>query len=652
MALSGKPACASVKTAAVSAYRSGSPQHRAGSTVPQAVLNGLDRQELTARLQASAEGRIDSLTATRWLRSLAKSSQTEAAVSLLVALQDLQVQADLFHCNAALGACIDKEAAVNITLSEGADNLVLSSWMRACDVVQWCARSGLAPDVYTYCGAIRSCRTTSGWQTATAHMAAAASRSTLVDLAGFSAAIAVCERSQEWSRAAKMLTTGMARASLEIDNGAVFSTIVACSQARQWRATYALMRDGSMRNLEPDTKMKQTATNSLQGSVPWKRVLSSIYGILTQTQFQENPTNLAIVVKACASALAWRKVIRLLEEAVVAGLETSHLLRSSTMKVINDGHMGTWQEILEEASRVSDDGGFLGSADYGVLMAWPRRQGLWQQALQIVSTAHRAGNRRGEYIITDALATCGTRWALALTLYDSVALSGLRADAACASAAITPFERAQHWPAALFFCTAVKEARRDACSAAISACGKSKCWLVAEALLEKASTHGGEADVVTVSATLSSLEKAEKWDKALQSLRRARALSFQLDILGYNAVTSAGEACGQWALGFQLCSASLCDRLDSNAASLGALISCCEKGAQWRAATWWLYHSEVSPGRIAHSAAIQACLTCKHWIGSLYLLQRMEELTFQDPSMCALVLAEVEQRGQTTKCLP
>eukprot|EP00929_Paragymnodinium_shiwhaense_P056386 TRINITY_DN28218_c0_g1_i6.p2 TRINITY_DN28218_c0_g1~~TRINITY_DN28218_c0_g1_i6.p2 ORF type:complete len:154 (+),score=14.36 TRINITY_DN28218_c0_g1_i6:185-646(+) len=150
MALSGKPACASVKTAAVSAYRSGSPQHRAGSTVPQAVLNGLDRQELTARLQASAEGRIDSLTATRWLRSLAKSSQTEAAVSLLVALQDLQVQADLFHCNAALGACIDKEAAVNITLSEGADNLVLSSWMRACDVVQWCARSGLAPDVYTY----------------------------------------------------------------------------------------------------------------------------------------------------------------------------------------------------------------------------------------------------------------------------------------------------------------------------------------------------------------------------------------------------------------------------------------------------------------------------------------------------------------------
>ncbi|CAJ1443718.1 unnamed protein product [Effrenium voratum] len=279
---------------------------------------------------------------------------------------------------------------------------------------------------------------------------------------------------------------------------------------------------------------------------------------------------------------------------------------------------------------------------------------------------------------TSALARCGKQsaWQQACDLLASMAKVEVKPDVFSLNATISACDRAREWQQAVGLFAAIPSARlaRNVVSfnATVSACGRASQWQQAVDLFW-AGEGALDVDAVGVCAAMSAYKKGSQWQSALGLFQRMPHWRLGPNLMSHNLSISALAKVGKWqhALGLLM---ALKDTevpgdgfdaretgmrhaffesggfLQPDIITMSAVISACEKDAQWQHALS-LFHSmpfiRVRSNVVSFNAAISACEKASQWQQGLARFQAMP-LARVSPDVITLgaVISACEKDGQ------
>lgn len=183
-------------------------------------------------------------------------------------------------------------------------------------------------------------------------------------------------------------------------------------------------------------------------------------------------------------------------------------------------------------------------------------------------------------------------------------------------------------------------------SAAISACGKAKQWMLALCLLRESQNLALEVNIVTYNAAITACD--DSWQRALQLFTECRS-TMRRSIVSYNAVMAACETAHCWAW----CLAFLDALATPDVVSFSTAISACGKAGEWRRALEVLSagYATSSANAVALNASISACEKTSEWQQASLLLRRSQLARLVDSISFSASISACHKSGQWQEAL-
>ncbi|CAK9045149.1 unnamed protein product [Durusdinium trenchii] len=282
--------------------------------------------------------------------------------------------------------------------------------------------------------------------------------------------------------------------------------------------------------------------------------------------------------------------------------------------------------LLEHALAVMKENGLQFNAyQCSAAMTSYKNASMWPRALSLfLSSIHNSLDSPTMQNVALGSWASGSRWKEALDLLQQTPPS--RRQLFACSAALSACGKSTAWQAAL---TLMKEMLAEEVHAdvvcyntLISACGKGGQWTLALEVLQEMKRKMRPSNA-SYSATISACEKAFRWREALALLEEAHAVRPQLSC--FNAAISACEKCHKWQMALNIFQEISQRRQSPDRISFNACISACAGESIWTIALHLLQQMprcQLTPGAITRSAVITACEKALQWQVVLKILDQ------------------------------
>ncbi|CAJ1336115.1 unnamed protein product [Effrenium voratum] len=393
------------------------------------------------------------------------------------------------------------------------------------------------------------------------------------DVKARNAAMASCEKASAWQAACLLL---------EADVISYNTCISSCAKGSEWRSGLQLLEE--MRAiLAPDLVTYNSALLACGRAGQWTAAVALLED-LTRAQLQADGFTFPALISACEER--WEVALLFLKE------------QSSPSEL-------SWNTAIS-------------ACDKGL---------QWQRALALLAAMPRARLRGDVVSFNSALSACSRceQWITAVQLLREMMQDRL-SDAVSYGAVMMGLQ----WREALEMLAHLRpmDLSEVSCGACITACGRSRRWREAVALLLSMPLLRLEPSVGASNAAISACE--QEWEIALELLRtHAHGLS---DLSLASAMRACSEG-SQWRSALAFAAALAAKGAEGEGkrglVAWGGLITACEKGEQWQLAIHFLgdmLQQQVFPDLIACNAAISACEKAARWQPALSVLQQIMEL--------------------------
>ncbi|CAE7263672.1 Rf1 [Symbiodinium natans] len=452
------------------------------------------------------------------------SERWEGALSCLDGLRRRFVEANQVSANTALKASS------------------LSCWPSCLAVVMGMRQRGLAADEITCSTAINGCSKESRWRPALGALDALQRRTTGLrpNLVCFNAALAACERREQWA-AAMDLAGNMPCRDLRLDGISANSRLSALAKSSQWRRTIAAFSAFAARGR--DVVSFGVSLLAYQRGQCWRSALCHA-GQICSAGLRPN---LLTITSALRSAAGWRQAL-----TIFGGLARLSL-RSSLL------------------------------ACTGLVASCAQTLG-WQLAVAAQQGLRRVGTNIDGIFACSLLETLeeANRWRLGVALAAHLSKE-VRSNEFIHTALVSARGKVGHWRPALALREAwfAKEAQPKVAleNAALSACAAAGGlgWQRAGELLAGAVALGVEATSVSFGALADAYAKGGAWTNALQWLRQFAARSLRPESIAGCATLHGLEKCSQWLHSLQLLH-FLRESHECDQSAYDSAVVACEKG--------------------------------------------------------------------------
>ncbi|CAE8628127.1 unnamed protein product, partial [Polarella glacialis] len=461
------------------------------------------------------------------LGGLAKHRLADVAVHVLGCMQAQRVQVDVFHFNAALGAC-----------SAG------SRWQQALRLLERMPRLLVAPDRISYNTAITACGKAGEWQLALHFLFRIQDGRLLPNEISYNAAISACDKGGQWQISLAMLndmqsvkvspgdisynaaisscsSVGQWQVALQLLDGmpemrlapnriSFSAAIHACSKGRQWSAALALLNGMPHLSIPPNEICFGAAISACETGGQWQLALSLLVG-MPEAKLVPNQISYNAAISACEKAAQWQAALSLLNTMPAKQVAPDAISYSAAISACEKG--AQWNE-----------------ASYSAAMSACQNGGQWQLALSLFGDLPKFKLSPDEISCSAAISACekGGQWQMALGLLNHMPELRLTPNEISHSAAISACETGGQWEHALGLLDRMQRARlapnEISYNAAVSACEKGVAWQASLALLEEMMLRRLTPNGLCVGAAANAVRKGVGREAAFTLLNDARQL--------------------------------------------------------------------------------------------------------------------------------
>eukprot|EP00435_Cladocopium_sp_Y103_P071133 s1096_g36.t2 len=416
----------------------------------------------------------------------------------------------------------------------------------------------------------------------------------------------------------------------------------------------------TLSNLEPG---QQTRSGEAISIAPWlaERNRAQVMSRYTlPLAIRATPCHSHDMARAPAAKQArpkhWREALQLL--AAQYGSSSLPDLRARCGAIRTCG--GRWPQALQLLADCARDSLEANLIIFSAAISACEKGNTWQHAIHLLSHVVLA-MQADEIIFNAGISACakGSQWMQALQLFISMEDFRVVPDVISCNSVASACERSQQWQMALCLLFDIGRRELDATiisyNTAISACGQSAQWLVALELFQVAQERRLESTAASFTAAISACDAGTDPIHVLRAEDRAglhmrsfeifsempsqellgfgrlpgypaagSAIMLSPGIISYGAMMSACERAAQWelALAFFDLGTSL-----RNIITFGAAISACAKGGEWQRALLLLSglaRAKLKANHVVYNAAISACEKRGQWQAALVLLDQLQ----------------------------
>eukprot|EP01062_Namystynia_karyoxenos_P048044 TRINITY_DN36479_c0_g1_i1.p2 TRINITY_DN36479_c0_g1~~TRINITY_DN36479_c0_g1_i1.p2 ORF type:complete len:513 (+),score=145.20 TRINITY_DN36479_c0_g1_i1:94-1632(+) len=446
------------------------------------------------------------------------------------------------------------------------------------------------------------------------------------------AIVVALQKDSQWFRALGFIAAASALA-VRPDGVALTAAATACTSAKKWRVSCALLAAGSRQRVDVQALTRVTC-HAVAKAQSWQRGLG-LLGALPRQRAEFTTESRVRAVQTAAGAAAWRCALR-----AVRGGDLDPTLCSSALAALRPPPatasesapsglwrvaLGLWQGLTQRRCRA--DGPSCGAAVAAAARAATASArseerlscGAWEAALRVIARTRELRIALTPAAVQSAFSACRSNGRTAagaalLALPETPQCPELRRLAITVTAA-----EGGSWCAALGRLQALRLRRfaadARATSAALEHCAEALAWGGALGLLRSCRRHRAGADAATVTAAVSVCTRAGRWEVALL----AHAAWQDVAAGDVVALGAAADACSKGQLWRAAVSCIAAAGEGATDATLGAAARACGAAAEWAVALRVALRRPKCS--VAAGEAASACAARRQWRHALGLLE-------------------------------
>jgi len=463
--------------------------------------------------------------ATAVLSQLAKERRGRMAWEVLRAMLQHQVETNIYHYGAAIGAC-EKSA----------------DWTLAIDLLDVMTLQRVVPNVYAFSSAISACG--SHWTRALCLLESMMSSEVLPNVVTCNSAITACAKGNAWTESLGLLWQ-LNEVTLMPDVVSFNSVIKASEEGAYWQLPLELMQRMKQDEVHPDAGTYNSAMNSMLQGGSWPRALLLMEAMPAMLVAADVITmNTAMVAFLTGGHWAW--ALELLETMPLRRVAPSTI--SYNIAISACEHAANGGLALDMLGRLSSTKLRPTTVSVNSAISALQKGSQWQLALGTLWSMPKRKLRADGVSFNAAMAACVTvgQWRLCLHLLQRMLDLELRTDQVSYSTAMSACREVGKWAIVLDL-HAMETARLPpdtvACNVAIAAVAREGKWIRAKSLLTTLEDSGVRMDVASFNAIASG---CASWKACLVLMEEMRRRNILPNEITFTTVLSCQERAGSW----------------------------------------------------------------------------------------------------------
>lgn len=364
------------------------------------------------RLVANIAGRVAKGVQHSWpcqldasSREFALQRQWQAALPLLVALQEMDTVPSIDTCGSLISACEREylwQQALALLQSASLWGLEVgvipysatvsacgkgSAWLLATDLFHEMQTASVSPNVITYNSLINACEKSRHWELALTWLSAVLHGGIRPSTVTFNTAISACSKGKHWERALQVLGTMLAHtitpnaitfssvitglqrgpqasravsvllackeSSMLLDTVAWNTTIGACEKAQEWRCALWMFQHMYSEGPAPDEVSLNTTISALETRQQWRHALWLMAAARGKHVHPDTITYNA-VMGTCEGCSQWEAVVALWDDLRQGTTTSSPSIVSFNVALTACGQALRWRAALELLSAMGN----------------------------------------------------------------------------------------------------------------------------------------------------------------------------------------------------------------------------------------------------------------------------------------------------------